>query len=36
MAKKGQRASWEHDRYKAPRKSDAAKVPEVNPVGKDK
>lgn len=36
MAKKGQRASWEHERYKGSRKSVAARVPEVNPVGKDK
>ena len=36
MAKKGQRATWENDHFKGPRKSDAARVPEVNSVGKEK
>ena len=36
MAKKGQRATWENDHVKGPRKSDAARVPEVNSVGKNK
>ena len=26
MAKKGQRATWENDHFKGPRKSDAARV----------
>lgn len=30
MAKRHQRASWESDHYKSPKKSEAAKVPEVN------
>lgn len=29
MAKKGQQASWEKRRYQEPKKSEAAKVPEV-------
>lgn len=29
MAKKGQRASWESNRYKGQKKSEASKVPEV-------
>ena len=36
MAKKDQRASWEHERYKENKKNDAARVPEVNSVGKEK
>ena len=36
MAKKDQRASWEHERYKGHKKNDAARVPEVNSVGKEK
>lgn len=36
MAKKDQRASWEHERYKWHKKNDAARVPEVNSVGKEK
>lgn len=30
MAKKGQRATWENNHFKGPKKSEAAKVPEVN------
>lgn len=36
MVKKDQRASWEHERYKGHKKNDAARVPEVNSVGKEK
>lgn len=36
MAKKDQRASWEHECYKGHKKNDAARVPEVNSVGKEK
>ena len=36
MAKKDQRASWEHERYKWHKKNDVARVPEVNSVGKEK
>ena len=36
MAKKGQRATWENDHFKGPKKTIAASVPEVNNVGKNK
>ena len=36
MAKKGQRATWENDHFKDPQKPMAARVPEVNKVGKNK
>ena len=36
MAKKGQRATWENDHFKGPQKPMAARVPEVNKVGKNK
>lgn len=36
MAKKGQRATWENDHFKGPKKPAAARVPEVNKIGKDK
>ena len=36
MAKKGQRATWENDHLKSPEKPMAARVPEVNKVGKNK
>ena len=36
MAKTGQRATWENERYKGHKKNDAARVPEVNSVGKEK
>lgn len=35
MAKKGQQATWEKKRYESPKKSEAAKVPEVNDKGKN-
>lgn len=36
MAKKGQRATWENDHFKGPKKPMAARVSEVNSVGKNK
>jgi hypothetical protein len=36
MAKNGQRASWESDHYKSPKKSKAASVPEVSKESKRK
>ncbi|CDG01194.1 Hypothetical protein CCH01_004800 [Clostridium chauvoei JF4335] len=30
MAKHGQQASWEKRRYQSPKKSEAAKVPELS------
>ena len=36
MAKKGQRATWKNDHFKSPEKPMAARVPEVNKVGKNK
>lgn len=36
MAKKGQRASWESDHYKSPKKSEAASVPELSKESKRK
>ena len=36
MAKKHQQASWEHNHYQGEKKPEAAKVPEVNTVGKNK
>ena len=36
MAKKGKRATGENAQFKGHRKSDAARVPEVNSVGKNK
>ncbi len=36
MAKKGQRATWENDHFKSAKKPMAARVPEVNTVGKNK
>lgn len=36
MAKKDQRATWENDHFKGPKKPMAARVPEVNNVGKNK
>ena len=30
MAKHGQKASWESDHFKAPKKNDLPPVPEVN------
>ena len=36
MAKKGQRATWDNDHFKSPEKPMAARVPEVNKVGKNK
>ena len=36
MAKKGQRATWENDHFKSAKKPMAARVPEVNNVGKNK
>lgn len=36
MAKKHQQASWESDHYKSPKKSEAAKVPELSKESKRK
>lgn len=36
MAKKGQKATWENDHFQSAKKPIAARVPEVNKVGKDK
>lgn len=36
MAKKGQRATWENDHFEGPKKPAAARVTEVNKVGKNK
>ena len=36
MAIKGQRATWENDHCEGPKKPAAARVPEVNKVGKNK
>lgn len=35
MAKHGQRATWENDNFKAPKKNDVPPVPEVNKKGKN-
>ena len=36
MAKKGQKATWENDILKKEKKTKAAKVTEMNPVGNGK